>query len=95
VAEPDRLQEELQAGTVALTRVLHAHLTEALSQGRLQGVLGALRGLEHVAGLVGLTAASQAFRLACQDTRWGGSGSGHVHLGNDAPRWPGSPVPGF
>ena len=61
--EPD----QLATGTALVVKALHGHLVEALAQGRLQGVLGALRGLEHVAGLVGLTAASEAFAAACRE----------------------------
>ena len=61
--EPD----QLATGTALVVKALHGHLVEALAQGRLQGVLGALRGLEHAAGLVGLSAASEAFAAACKE----------------------------
>ena len=60
--EPD----QLATGATLVVKALRAHLVEALAQGRLQSVLGALRGLEHAAGLVGLSAASEAFAHASQ-----------------------------
>ena len=63
----DVVQDDLTTGTTLVVKALHTHLVEALAQGRLQGVLGALRALEHAAGLVGLSAASEAFAAACRE----------------------------
>jgi hypothetical protein len=66
MADPDPQAEQAQTVFV-LARVYRAHVVEALAQGRLAGLLGALRALEHLSALGGFSEAAEAFRAACEE----------------------------
>lgn len=66
MADPDLQHEQAQA-VLTLARVYRAHVAEALAQGRLAGLLGGLRALEHLAGLGGFSEVAEVFRVACEE----------------------------
>jgi hypothetical protein len=56
---------ELEAAVEVLARALLAQLRTAVEHGRLETTVGAARGLDQLATLVGAPIASHAFKRAC------------------------------
>lgn len=58
---------ELHAAALTFARALREHVAEGLTRGQLETVLSGARCLEHLVGLAGPTAATTAFRTACDE----------------------------
>jgi hypothetical protein len=55
----------VEASVLTQARVLLLQLDEARAAGRLETILGAARGLEHLVALAGLPLAAAMFAKAC------------------------------